>query len=65
MIIPAVQQSDPVILIHISIKFLHRIEKPEFKADFLGVPVVAQQLTHPTSIQEVAGSGSMSGLAQW
>ena len=30
---------------------------------FLGVPVVAQQVTNPTGIHEVAGS--IPGLSQW
>ena len=31
--------------------------------NFLGVPVVAQQVTNPTSIHE--DTGSIPGLAQW
>ena len=30
-----------------------------------GVPVVAQWLTNPTKNHEVAGTGTILGLAQW
>ena len=38
-------------------------EMRQFQKVYLGVPVVAQQLTNPTRNHEVAGS--IPGLAQW
>ena len=38
-------------------------EVGEPKVDKLGVPIVVQWLTNPTSIQE--DEGSIPGLAQW
>ena len=38
-------------------------ESTVYKTTEIGVPVVAQQLTIPASIHEVAGS--IPGLAQW
>ena len=35
----------------------------KFKIHFLGIPIMAQEVTHPTSICE--DEGSMPGLTQW
>ena len=35
------------------------------KTNYLGVPVMAQQLTNPTRNSEVEVAGSIPGLAQW
>ena len=45
------------------IKTLDRASKVLSLKNYSGVPVVAQRLRNPTSIQE--DSGSMPGLAQW